>query len=449
MNRTHKIALDPTVCQEAYFRRCCGVARFTFNWALAEWKKQYAAGVKPSGAALKKQFNSIRHADFPWTSEVLRDATARPFVNVQRAYQNFFEKRGKYPKFKKKGVHDSFYVANDKFAVDGKRIQIPRIGWVKMHESLRFDGKILSAVVSRTAHKWFVAIAVDIPRTLMMRENQAVVGVDLGIKSLATLSTGEKFEAPKPLRASLVRLQRLSRQLSQKQKGSNRRWKAKQKLARLYYRISCIRNDALHKLTTGLVERFGVVVIEDLNVRGMVQNRHLSRAIADVGFGEFRRQLEYKMAESGGMLVVADRWYPSSKTCSDCGFKLDILSLGTREWDCPVCGVAHDRDINAAINLEKLGQAMPEVTPVEKQGAGTQTEACETGFDEAGTNHLGKRKFLQELESRLSWIRRFMPSSVPYSLSTLEPRFRSSKTSQKGTSRSMHILADSPRLRPI
>lgn len=367
MNRTHKIALDPTVRQEAYFRRCCGVSRFTYNWALAEWKKQHALGGKPSGAALKKRFNAIRHVDYPWTGEVLRDAAARPFVNVQRAYQNFFEKRSKYPKFKKKGVHDSFYVANDKFTINGKRIQIPRIGWVKMHEALRFEGKILSAVVSRTAHKWFVAIAVDVPRTLTTSENQAVVGVDLGIKSLATLSTGEKFAAPKPLKESLVQLQRLSRKLSRKQKGSNRRWKAKQKLARLHYRISCVRVDALHKLTTGLVERFGTVVIEDLNVKGMVQNRHLSRAISDVGFGEFRRQIEYKVAASGGRLVVADRWYSSSKICSDCGFKLDILSLGTREWDCPVCGVVHDRDINAAVNLKKLGQAMPEVTPVEKK----------------------------------------------------------------------------------
>jgi len=367
LNRTHKIALDPTACQEAYFRRCCGVSRFTYNWALAEWKKQYAAGSKPSGSALKKQFNALRHVDFPWTGEVLRDATAQPFVNVQRAYQNFFDKRGKYPKFKKKGLHDSFYIANDQFGVDGQRVRIPHVGWVRMHEALRFEGKILSAVVSRTAHKWFVAIAVDVPRILTTSENQAVVGVDLGIKALATLSTGEKFAAPKPLKKSLQKLQRLSRQLSRKQKGSHRRWKAKQKLARLHYRVACVRNDALHKLTTGLVERFGTIVIEDLNVRGMVQNRHLSRAIADVGFGEFRRQIEYKMAVRGGRLVVADRWYPSSKTCSDCGFVLDILSLGTREWDCPACGVSHDRDINAAVNLEKLGRATSEVTLVEKQ----------------------------------------------------------------------------------
>jgi putative transposase len=367
VNRTHKIALDPTACQEAYFRRCCGVARFTFNWALAEWKRQYSVGKKPSGSELKKQFNAIRHVDYPWTGEVLRDATAQPFVNVQRAYQNFFEKRGKHPRFKKKGTHESFYCANDKFSVEDARIRLPHIGWVRMHEALRFDGKVLSAVVSRTAHKWFVSIAVDIPITLTASENQAVVGVDLGIKSLATLSTGEKFESPNPLKHALAKLQRLSRQLSRKQKLSNRRWKAKQKLARLHYRVACVRKDAIHKITTGLVKRFGIVAIENLNVRGMIKNRVLSRAISDVGFGEFRRQIEYKVAERGGRIIMADRWYPSSKICSDCGFKLDILSLGTRSWDCPACGVSHDRDINAAVNLKKLGTASPEVTPVEKK----------------------------------------------------------------------------------
>lgn len=367
MNRAHQITLDPTKVQVEYFRRACGVSRFTFNWALAEWQKQYEAGEKPNGSSLKKQFNAIRHVDFPWSGDVLRDATAQPFVNVQRAFKNFFEKRSRYPRFKKKGIHDSFYMANDKFEVDGGYIRIPHIGWVRMREELRFSGKILSAVVSRVAHRWFVSIAVDIPSPLATSENQAVVGVDLGVKVLATLSTGEKYEALKPLHDVLGRLQRLNRQLSRKQKGSNRRLKARQKVARLHYRVACIRKDVLHKTTTSLVQRFGTIVIEDLNVKGMAQNRHLSRAISDVGFGEFRRQLEYKVAAAGGRLVIADRWFPSSKTCSDCGFVLDLLPLNIREWDCPACGAVHDRDVNAAINLKKLGTASPEVTPVEKK----------------------------------------------------------------------------------
>ena len=367
MNRSHKIALDPTDAQRAYFRRACGVARFTFNWALAEWKKQHAAGAKPSGPALKKQFNAIRHVDFTWSGEVLRDATAQPFANLQRAYQNFFAKRGKHPTFKKKGCHDSFYIANDKFSVEGEKIRIPHIGWVRMCEALRFEGRIQSAVVSRTAHRWFVAIAVEVPDQLITRENQAVVGVDLGIKALATLSTGESILAPKPLKTSLGKLRQLSRRVARKQKGSANRAKAIRRLSRLHYRIACVRNDALHKLTTGLVSRFGTVVIEDLNVKGMVKNRCLARAISDLGFGEFRRQIEYKAASNGVKIVVADRWFPSSKTCADCGFVVDILPLSVREWVCHICGVVHDRDVNAAINLEKLGRATPEETPVEKK----------------------------------------------------------------------------------
>jgi putative transposase len=366
-NRAHKIALDPTVKQAQYFARACGTARFTWNWGLAEWKRQYEAGEKPSGAALKKQFNAVRHIDFPWSAEVLRDATAQPFANLQAAFTKFFKKQTRFPQFKKKGVHDSFYVANDKFAAVGLRVRIPKLGWVRAREALRFDGKILSAVVSRTAGRWFVSINVDVPEVLSVRENQATVGVDLGIKALATLSTGERFEAPKPLARNLDKLRRLSRQLARKQKGSRNRVKAAGLLARLHYRIACVRADALHKLTTELVRRFGTIVIEDLNVAGMVKNRHLSRAISDLGFGEFERQLAYKAPAAGSSVLKAVRWYPSSKLCSDCGFKVDILPLSIREWTCPECGSVHDRDENAAKNLEQLLAASQEGTPVEME----------------------------------------------------------------------------------
>lgn len=365
--RAHKIALDPTEKQIAYFGQACGVSRFTYNWALDAWKKQYEVGEKPNGRSLKKKFNAIKYIDFPWTGDVLRDATAQPFANLQAAFQGFFRRKSKFPGFKKKGIHDSFYIANDKFETVGMKIRIPKLGWVKMHEALRFNGKILSAVVSRTADKWFVSISVELPDQLTICENQEVVGVDLGIKTLATLSTGEKFEAPKPLVRNMDRLRRLNRQLSRKQKGSQNRKKAQMNLTRLYYRISCVRQDALHKLTTELVKRFGTIVIEDLNVSGMVKNRHLSRAISDVGFYEFKRQLGYKAISSGVKVIVANRWFPSSKTCSYCGFKLDILPLSIREWTCPECGVVHDRDENAAINLKQLGQTMSEVTPVDKK----------------------------------------------------------------------------------
>jgi putative transposase len=367
MQRAHKIALDPTVKQAEYFARACGVSRFTWNWGLAKWKDLYEAGEKPSGFGLKKLFNSIRHIDYPWSGEVLRDATAHPFVNLQSAFTNFFKKRARYPRFKRKGVHDSFYIANDRFKVVGNKIQIPKLGWVQMLESLRFNGKFLSAVISRTADRWFCSIVVEIEVTPTIRENQTIVGVDFGVKDLAVLSTGEKISGPKALRKYQEKLARLGRQLSRKRKSSANRLKAKRRLARLYYKISCIRGDATHKLTTKLVREFGTIVLEDLNVAGMVKNHRLARAIYDQGFFEIRRQLEYKAESLGTRIVVADRWYPSSKTCSVCGFVIDILPLSVREWTCPRCGTKHDRDVNAAQNLKQLGVANPEVTPVEME----------------------------------------------------------------------------------
>jgi putative transposase len=271
----------------------------------------------------------------------------------------FFAGRAKYPQFKKKGKsRDSFTLTNDQFSLDGCRIRIPNLGLVRMRETLRFSGKILSATVSRTADQWFVSITVDTDSNhLPCAENQDVVGVDLGVSTLVTLSTGEKVAGAKPHKALLSRLKRLSRSLSRKVKGSANRHKAKQKLAKLHSRIANIRQDALHKLTTDLAHRFYTIGIEDLNVSGMVKNRHLSRAISDMGFFEFRRQLEYKAAMRGGIVVIADRFFASSKTCSACGKKVDKLPLSVRSWECSTCGASHDRDVNAAINLANYASA--------------------------------------------------------------------------------------------
>ncbi len=290
--------------------------------------------------------------------EVTKNAPQMAIILLGQAFKNFFAGRAKYPKLRKKGLHDRFSLTNDQFSVDGSRIRIPNLGWVRMRETLRFTGKIMSATVSRVADRWFVSITVDTPDSppLPKAENQGAVGVDLGVSALATLSTGESIAGPKAHKALLSRLQRLSRSLSRKVKGSENRKKAKLKLARLHARIGDIRKDALHQLTTDLTRRFHTIGIEDLNVRGMVKNRHLLRAVADMGFFEFRRQLEYKAVQRGAMITVADRWYPSSKTCSDCGHKLEALSLSlsVREWSCPACGSIHDRDVNAAINLKNL-----------------------------------------------------------------------------------------------
>lgn len=307
--------------------------------------------------------------------EVTKNAPQMAIIQLGDAFKNFFAGRGKYPQFKKKGKsRDSFTVTNDQFSIDGSRIRIPSLGWVRMRESLRFSGKILSATISRTANRWFVSISVDTEdRThLPKAENQGAVGVDLGVKALATLSTGETITGPKPLKTLMNRLQRLSRSLSRKVKGSNNRNKAKEALSRLHARIANIRSNTLHQLTTSLTRRFHTIGIEDLNVKGMVKNRKLSRAINDMGFFEFRRQLEYKSEIRGGLVVVADRFYPSSKTCSACGEVLDKLPLSVRAWECPSCHTHHDRDLNAAINLANYAVSST-VSACGGEGSGSAT----------------------------------------------------------------------------
>ncbi|CDW92725.1 MULTISPECIES: RNA-guided endonuclease TnpB family protein [unclassified Thiomonas] len=358
----HKIALDPNNAQTTYLLRAAGTARFAYNWALAEWKRQYEAWKtdntlqKPSETALRRQLNAIKRDKFPWMLRVTKNAPQMAIIQLGQAFQNFFAGRARYPQFRKKGAHDRFTLTNDQFSLDGCRIRIPNLGWVRMRESLRFSGKIVAATVSRVADQWFVSIAVDTSKDLHLpqAENQGAVGVDLGVLALATLSTGETIPGPKPHKALLGRLRRLSRGLSRKQKGSENRQKAKARLAKLHARIANIRKDALHKLSSDLTRRFHTIVIENLNVRGMMANRCLARSIADMSIFEFRRQLEYKTAMRGGAVKVADRFYASSKICSGCGNKLDALPLSARQWTCPVCGTHHDRDVNAAINLKNL-----------------------------------------------------------------------------------------------
>jgi putative transposase len=408
MQLTRKIALCPTPEHVDYFNRACGTARRVWNWALAEWNRQYASGQKPHAMALKKQFNAIKYSDpqwldengQPWLRSIHRDAHAQPFAHLAKAWSRFFAdivsgKPAHEPQFKKKDRRrDSFYVANDKFSVSDKVIRLPKIGDVAMTEALRFEGKILGATVSRTAHRWFVAIQVEAPEAQFhkARKGDGVTGVDLGVKSAATLSSGEAIQAPKPLKAALRRLKLRSRRLSRKieaakleagfspgarlPKGtrlpiSHNRKKSSATLARLHARVANIRADFTHKLTTRLCRENQAVVIEDLNVKGMLVNDKLARAISDVGFGMFRSQIEYKAKRFGTRLVIADRWHPSARLCSVCGWKNDALTLKDREWTCRQCGTTHDRDLNAALNLQRLatGTALPVASPTGNGGA--------------------------------------------------------------------------------
>jgi putative transposase len=390
-NLAHTIRLYPTENQKTFFKKACGCARVSYNYGLAEYQKIRAQGGKPKIENIKKQFNQEKRTLYPWIYETNKDANQQPFVNLQNAFSRFFKRLGKYPKFKKKGVKDSFYIANDKFSIDGNKFRIPKLGWVKGAEELRFNGKIMSATVKRRADYWFIVVSVETSQTFTTCDNQAVVGVDLGIKTLATLSDGKIVEAVKPLRAPLGRLRLLQRWASRKIKGSSNRHKANQRVAKIHYEVSCLRKDILHKLTTYLCENYQVIVIEDLNVAGMVKNHYLAFSLADCGFGEFRRQLEYKSLLYDNTLIVADRWFPSSKTCSGCGHIKETLLLSEREFACENCGQVIDRDLNAAINLKNYGlkqlrMACPEVTPVDKRALvySSAIGVNETILDEAG-----------------------------------------------------------------
>ena len=373
MIRGHIIEIKPNNVQASHFARACGVARKAYNWALYEWQRQYsddkayrdaclAAGVevdtknlnKPSQAKLRRELNAIKRELFPYMLEVTKCAPQLAIMQLGDAYKNFFKGLAKYPTKRKKGRDDRFSLSNDQFAIKGKSIRIPNLGWVRLKEALRFDGKIMSATISKRGGKWFVSVAVEIQEVMPpAKKTGKSVGIDLGITDLLVLSDGTKIKAPKPLKTNLKRLRQLNKALSRTKKGSKNREKAKTKLSRLHYKIRCIRQDSIHQITTRLVKEFDVIAIEDLNVKGMIKNRRLSRAISDLGFFEFKRQLIYKANEQGKAVKSVGRFYPSSKTCSNCNHILakDELTLKMRDWICPECQVSHDRDLNASINI--------------------------------------------------------------------------------------------------
>jgi putative transposase len=352
MIRSHRIRLNPTSEQATYFAMAAGTRR----WGLAEWKRQVEAGEKPSALALKKQFNAMREAAFPWTYLVTKCVVEGAFMDLAAAFKNFFEGRKVkrkvgYPKFKtKKRSRDGFYVANDKFDVSGHWIKLPHIGLVNMAEKLRFKGKLMSARITRTAGWWFVSIAVEMP-DVHQQQLPSKIGLDLGVNRLATLSDGSVLENQKPLKSLLKQVKRANRSLSRKQKGSKNRKKARLKLARLHYRIACVRDDILHKITTALAENYGMVAVEDLNVKGMMHNHSLAQALGDAAFGKLVELLEHKLTAKQGQMVKVGRFFPSSKTCSCCGALKPDLSLSERTFSCHACGFALDRDWNAAINI--------------------------------------------------------------------------------------------------
>jgi putative transposase len=358
MIKAHKIRLNPTPEQRNYFARAAGTARFTYNWALAEWQRQSEAGGKPSALALRTQLNAIKKDQFPWVYDVTKCAVEGAFMDVAAAFKNFFEgrKAGRktgFPRFKsKKRSRQSFYLANDKFTIGDHWIDVPKLGRVNMSENLRFSGKILSARISKQASWWCVAITVEIPDEVPLNTSPPV-GVDVGLHRLATLSDGRRYENQRPLAHQLQKLRRLNKELARRTKGGKNWLKTKDKLGRLHYEIACIRLDWLHKLTTQIAKTSGIVAVEDLHVKGLLRNRCLSRSFSDASVGKLLDLLESKVPRQGGILLKVDRFFPSSQLCHCCGARKDDLEMIDRVFVCPDpdCGDIGDRDENAALNL--------------------------------------------------------------------------------------------------
>ena len=376
-----KVRLDPTPRQERLLASHAGAARFAYNAGLAHVKEAIDAGEKPDWSfySLVNWWNANKNSlavgadGATWWQENSKESYCRALESLSKELSNWSKSRrgdrkGRkvgFPKFKAKGrATPKFAYGTGCFGLvkdDPKALKLPRIGRVHCMENVAArvgDAKVKRMAISRRAGRWYAALTVERDDTPAERPPKGgAVGVDLGVKNLATLSDGTVVENPHPLKKSERKLKRAQQVLSRKVKGSNRCERARARVARLHARVANQRLDAMHKLTTRLAETFSDISIEDLHVAGMVKNHHLAKSVSDAAFGEFRRQLEYKTARTGARLHVVDRWYRSSKTCSGCGRVKAKLSLSERTYRCDSCGLVLDRDINAAINIQVAGSA--------------------------------------------------------------------------------------------
>lgn len=355
----HKIEVRPSSAQAEYINRACGTRRHAYNQLLAHFSQ---AGVKWSKKAAYAHYIQVIRPTYPWYSEVSSRAGRNAIDDLDNGFKHFFRRvklgqKPGYPRFKRKDVNDSFAMREQpKFSVDGRLLRIEKMpGKLKLRQRVRFDGEAKQVTISKQAGRFYASILVETEDYDRKATDRApVVGVDFGISSLATLSTGEVVPSNQALKANLRRLKRRNRNLSRKKAGSNRRAKAKLSLAKLHKRIADQRKAVLHETSDMLTRRFDTIVIEDLNVKGMVKNHCLARAISDAGFGTLRSMIEYKAKLRGNVVVLADRFYPSSKTCSCCGSVKATMTLSDRMFCCDDCGNVITRDLNAAINLKRL-----------------------------------------------------------------------------------------------
>jgi putative transposase len=360
-HRAIRVELDPNNRVQTLLFKSAGTARFAWNWSLARRIERFNTNEGKdkftNAFSEHKELVKLKKDELSWLYDVAKDCPQYALRALDQAFKRFWKERKSgvgFPKFKKKGkTKDSFSLQHG-IKIYKRHIYLPRLGWIRAKEPVELkQAMIKHATISRVADRWFVSLSVIEEVSEPIQVQGPVIGIDLGITTFATLSDGTKVSSPQPLKKILAKLKQSQKSLSRKQKGSSNRKKAILKVSKIYARIANIRQDFLHKLTTMLAKTKSVIVIEDLNVKGMVRNHNLSKSISDQGWGEFRRQLEYKTEWYGSKLVIADRWFASSKICSSCGHRLDKLPLFMREWSCPYCGAAHDRDINSAINLEK------------------------------------------------------------------------------------------------
>lgn len=362
VNKAFRFELDPTNAQRVALARHAGAARYAYNWGLAERKRMLDAGEGGTNAiAQHRAWNEFKREGAPWWIKVSKCAPQEALRDLHKAMEAFSNSKSKggrkvgFPRFKRKGVNDSFRLTGSIHAGE-KSVRLPRLGKIRTKEPtaklLTSGAKITSASVKREADRWFVSFAVELDLSDPPTVKGPVVGVDLGIRAFAVCSDGLVIESPKALKSGLAKLRRLNKSVSRKKKGSRNRARARLELARHHRKIRNRRRDALNKATSHLAKTKQVIVVEDLNVSGLIRNRSLSRVIADLAWGEFSRQLAYKTRWYGSVLVVADRFFASTKTCSGCGVVADEVPLSERTFACGSCGLDIDRDLNAAINLK-------------------------------------------------------------------------------------------------
>jgi len=370
VNQAFRFELSPNAAQRRALAQHIGAARFAYNWGLEMALKAREEGRRlPSAPELHKAWNAWKRENAPWWTEVSKCAPQEAFRDLERALRNWQKRKGRFPRFKRKKLApDNGARFTGTIKVFSRQVQLPRIGLVKTKE--RADklvgliqakkARVLSATVSREADRFYVSLTCEVerpdPKPKEARSEEDVAGVDLGLSSFATLSDGTPIDAPKPLAKRLRLLKRRSQQLSRKEKGSNNSKKAALALARLHRKVKNLRRDFLHQLTTWLARTKPVVVVEDLNVKGLSRGP-LSRSVADVGWGTFLRTLEYKAKWYGATLIVAPRSFPSSRLCSSCGHLHGKMPLSQRVFRCEACGLEMDRDLNAALNLRAYGLA--------------------------------------------------------------------------------------------